>query len=401
MTIFIGLTSVLLATLSVDAQTVWHDDPLNPHLQGLSRVLSPSVLVDSSTHLFHLWETDGYRVYHALSPDGRTWYVSENTPSIDLTSAFRVNFIYAVEVVRVDSEYYMYCDAAVTGSFSQIITLATSKDGETWTVHPASPVFIPTGSGWESNGISYPKIVRAEQAYCMLYAGGDGVHGSMIGVATSLDGKTWQRYENNPVIVISGSAPTGLEIHDGQFYLLYTSLIPPASSINLAQSPDGFTWKNSSFNPVIQSGPPGAWNSSNLGEGTLRFVNGSFRLWYSAQSAYDPTWRMGYASTDPRDVMTGTSDLQLHLPRNESLNQNYPNPFNPNTTIGFQVTHSSVVTLRIFDALGREVATLVNEDMKPGNYQRMFSGAGLASGVYFSQLTIGGFQQAKKMLLQR
>ena len=97
------------------------------------------------------------------------------------------------------------------------------------------------------------------------------------------------------------------------------------------------------------------------------------------------------------------------LPKEFSLAQNYPNPFNPTTTIKFQIprqtdggqANSSFVILKVFDLLGRGVATLVNEEMKPGSYERTFNGSGLASGVYLYRLQAAGFVQTKKLILLR
>ena len=89
------------------------------------------------------------------------------------------------------------------------------------------------------------------------------------------------------------------------------------------------------------------------------------------------------------------------LARGFRLFQNYPNPFNPTTTIKFAVPTSSFVTLRVFDLLGREVATLVNEEMKVGNYERSLDGRRIATGVYMYQLKAGSFTDTKKLLLLR
>ncbi len=83
------------------------------------------------------------------------------------------------------------------------------------------------------------------------------------------------------------------------------------------------------------------------------------------------------------------------------LEQNYPNPFNPTTTIKFPIPHSSFVSLKVFDLLGREVGRLVNEEMKPGSYARVFDAGGLASGVYFCRLQAGTFVETRMMLLIR
>ena len=86
-------------------------------------------------------------------------------------------------------------------------------------------------------------------------------------------------------------------------------------------------------------------------------------------------------------------------PSNYSLEQNYPNPFNASTTIKYQLSHSAYVTLKIFDVLGREVATLVDTKQIPGNYEYPWSGQNFASGIYFYRLIAGDVQLQKKMIL--
>jgi cytochrome c peroxidase len=83
------------------------------------------------------------------------------------------------------------------------------------------------------------------------------------------------------------------------------------------------------------------------------------------------------------------------------LSQNTPNPFNPSTRIRFVVPGSGFVSLKVFDVLGREVSTLVNENLEAGSYERTFDGTGLASGVYFYKLQSGELTSTKKLLLMR
>jgi len=83
------------------------------------------------------------------------------------------------------------------------------------------------------------------------------------------------------------------------------------------------------------------------------------------------------------------------------LEQNYPNPFNPLTTIEYRISKSGFVTLRVFDVLGREVATLVNEELHSGSYQATFDASKLASGVYLYELRVGSFLQTQKMVLAK
>ncbi|MGE5806432.1 MAG: T9SS type A sorting domain-containing protein, partial [Ignavibacteria bacterium] len=81
------------------------------------------------------------------------------------------------------------------------------------------------------------------------------------------------------------------------------------------------------------------------------------------------------------------------------LEQNYPNPFNPSTTINFSVQKNVLVSLIVYDALGSEVATLVNEEKPAGDYLVNFNASGISSGTYFFVLKAGDFINAKKMLL--
>lgn len=89
------------------------------------------------------------------------------------------------------------------------------------------------------------------------------------------------------------------------------------------------------------------------------------------------------------------------------LSQNYPNPFNPSTKIRFTIpvtlseVEGSVVTLKIYDVLGNEIVTLVNEEKPSGEYDVQFNGTGLTSGVYFYQLKAGNYIETKKMVLLR
>jgi hypothetical protein len=84
-----------------------------------------------------------------------------------------------------------------------------------------------------------------------------------------------------------------------------------------------------------------------------------------------------------------------------SLEQNYPNPFNPTTEIRFQMSHPSSVSLRVYDALGREVRTLVNEELKAGSHKIFFDAGELAGGVYYYRLTAGDFVSTRKLVMIR
>jgi subtilisin family serine protease len=98
-------------------------------------------------------------------------------------------------------------------------------------------------------------------------------------------------------------------------------------------------------------------------------------------------------------IVTSVNDNKNPLPLQFELSQNYPNPFNPSTLIKFAIPSGSHVILKIYDMLGREVRTLLNEEKAPGNYSVNFIAGNLPSGVYLYKLSAGNFTAAKKLIL--
>jgi hypothetical protein len=101
------------------------------------------------------------------------------------------------------------------------------------------------------------------------------------------------------------------------------------------------------------------------------------------------------------EMITSVEHMTIELPHQFSLHQNYPNPFNPSTTISYQIPKQSHVTLRVFDVLGREVATLLNSVEQPGYKSVNFHANNLVSGVYYYRLQAGSYLETKKLLLLR
>jgi len=114
--------------------------------------------------------------------------------------------------------------------------------------------------------------------------------------------------------------------------------------------------------------------------------SGSMFAAKSYQSAcYDPTVKV--------------KDEQNNVPTNTKLEQNYPNPFNPTTTIRYQLPVNSLVTIKVFNILGQEVATLVDEVKQAGVYSVQFNARNLPSGIYTYKLNAGSFIDVKKFIL--
>jgi photosystem II stability/assembly factor-like uncharacterized protein len=120
-------------------------------------------------------------------------------------------------------------------------------------------------------------------------------------------------------------------------------------------------------------------------------VNDTFMF---AGTDYNSVWRR---------LRPGVVSTESHTnpPLNYNLSQNYPNPFNPRTTIKYSIPKSGLVTLKIYNSIGEQIATLVSKEQAIGNYEVVFDATGLQSGVYFYRLQAGDFIQTKKMILMK
>lgn len=139
---------------------------------------------------------------------------------------------------------------------------------------------------------------------------------------------------------------------------------------------------------------------SDPGEG-----NGDPRWLYYVSSDNSWTYKYLVRATVTYDITGVEEEIEL-LPKSFVLDQNYPNPFNPSTTIRFQLPEHSDVTVKVYDMIGREIATLVNDTKPAGSYEvhwngRNYSGHQVSSGVYFYTISTKDFVQSKKMVLMK
>jgi hypothetical protein len=100
-------------------------------------------------------------------------------------------------------------------------------------------------------------------------------------------------------------------------------------------------------------------------------------------------------------LLTGIKNGTSKLPTKFGLEQNYPNPFNPTTVLSYRLPVTSNVTLKVYDILGKEVATLVDETKSAGSYEVKFDASNLSSGIYFYKLQSGRYTETKKLVLMK
>jgi predicted GH43/DUF377 family glycosyl hydrolase len=362
-----------------------------------------SIIYDSTTSIFKMWYTGGQGVLlgnigYATSPDGWNWEKYENNPVLITGSAGSWDD-YAVispSVVVEGNTYHMW----YSGYDESLIEIgyATSSDGINWTKYENNPVLEvgPEGS-WDENWVYWPSVIVIDSIFHMWYA---SVDDDKIGYATSPDGIKWTKHPSNPVLD-KGPAGTWEDLfvsgpnvlfHDDTFHMwYYGGRDMDIRRIGYATSPDGLTWIKYENNPIFL--PTEDWENIKVQNPHVLLIDSTFHMWYSGGGFFD--WRIGYATAA---LFTGINHTD-NVPMGYTLSQNYPNPFNPLTTIEFTLPKSENVELKVYNIHGKKVSTLVSKNLNHGNHTYTFDGKNLASGIYYYQLVTGNYRQVKKMIL--
>ncbi|MBX2991267.1 MAG: T9SS type A sorting domain-containing protein [Bacteroidetes bacterium] len=241
-------------------------------------------------------------------------------------------------------------------------------------------VYLSTNRGrnWDSIFTAYVPYTQypEESPYCAI-ATGDTI---LVGVQTTV-------FDTSRNIGIFRSTNGG-----SSWSHVYTN----KRVVDIAES-------NVSPNTLFAASEAGIIKSTDWGATWFAYNNGlpTTQLTSLLLSPYSDTM---FVSTETHGVLKVWNFLtdvaeKSPLPERFELMQNYPNPFNPTTAISYQLSALSHVTLKVYDLLGREVATLVDEVMGPGKYERTFSAPDLASGTYLLRLSTGGVIKVRKILL--
>ncbi len=249
------------------------------------------------------------------------------------------------------------------------------------TLH-SDPIFVsPNGMFYSTNyGSNWIQSNSSATAYCymkkdsLVYAGIGVGHYIIYGVRMSTDyGVSWQ-----VLTVFNNKSVLSMGYSNNYLFAATSDQGVYTSNNNFA------TWQR-----VNQGLGDTILNSLLVKDGYIFVATRDHGVWKRALSE-----------------ITGIQNISTETPSKYSLSQNYPNPFNPVTIIRFSIPAvdsrlrgNDRVLLKVYDILGKEVQTLVNESLQPGTYETSFDGSSLTSGVYFYRLITNEFAETKKMLL--
>lgn len=284
--------------------TTWTKYPANPLNLESGQLSRPWVVNEGN--MYKMWYTvlapgeTAEKICFADSSDGFNWA----THGAVLTGG-SWDVCVLKPVVLYDGTIYKmwYLGAVAVGSPIQKVGYATSSDGVTWTKH-TTPVLIPGGNGgWDDFTISTMTVFFDGTHYMMWYSAEDYSAGTTrMGVATSTDGISWVKYSNNPVLEPipnsweSGHVWAGPVILNGEHYeMWYTGQTRDyPGRIGLATSIDGFSWARYENNPVLENGPPGSWDSLTIVSSCITEKESNLLLWYYGSDG--ETVRIGLAT---------------------------------------------------------------------------------------------------------
>ena len=365
---------------SLDGIT-WHQYSENPVFsprQGewdYPHIACPFVIADGDT--LRMWYGGGYitlgdaqhrdvmRIGYATSVDGINWNrYPEPVIEPPRPTAWDQDGVLPGGVIKEDGIFKMWFSGGVgpygypPTSSKWSIGYATSSDCIHWDLLP-DPVIThgDSSTDFDETIAANAYVTRTNAGYDMWYHGHShtavitGKPQAKIGYASSSDGITWTKYDNNPVL-----SPTSV-------------------------SPQ---WTTGYYTPSVY------------------FDGEQFHMWFTGWTEGHGIIAIGYATSllDTSHYPTRIDDEFLtQAPTEYKLLQNYPNPFNPSTTISYSIPKQSQVTLKIYDILGNEIKMLVNEEKTAGTYKINFNASDLSSGIYFYKLETDNYVKCKKMIL--
>lgn len=232
------------------------------------------------------------------------------------------------------------------------------------------------------------------------------------GSTHNVDISGWHFSDSDPTHVFS--FPAGTVLGPDQYVvlaedsILFTSCFPDVKNclgrmgFGFSGSGESMKLMNDAFQTIdsLAYDDQAPWPPEADGLGaTLELVNPA------SDNALGTSWKasLGHGSPGKKNTVSTAVDMKHNssLPGSYALAQNYPNPFNPTTTIEYQIARSGFVSLKVFDVLGQEVATLFEGGREPGTYSAVFNGNNCANGIYLCRLTVNNFTDTKKLVLTK
>ncbi|MHC1737085.1 MAG: T9SS type A sorting domain-containing protein [Ignavibacteriaceae bacterium] len=251
---------------------------------------------------------------------------------------------------------------------------------------------VPASEPWPADNVN---VAVSQMSYTTPSLIGGTQYAWRVRSVSGTTPSSWSAYalfttiaEEEPVMPIVGGPTNGTYINNAN----------PMISWYLPTAPSG----SQSYTLQISHNPDfsNATEITNINNLSCNAsLSGSGTYYWRVKSQFENT-TSSYFSMPGQFTVYGITDVKEEIiPVQFGLSQNYPNPFNPTTTISYDLPANSMVSITVFDVLGRELETIVNELQQAGNHKVNFNGSNLSSGVYYYKINAGEFVSVKKMIL--
>ncbi|MFQ5650838.1 MAG: T9SS type A sorting domain-containing protein [bacterium] len=393
------------------------------------------VFKDSLYYMFYSGSanlmTTPFAMGYATSTDGFTWSKYNGNPVFQADGSGFDAFSAAEPCILLeDNLWVMYYSARSVpgpGPGPAIGRATAPEPAGPWTRLEDPVLTVGSAGEWDAHFVTPNTIIATDTGFVMYYSGGTGFpfpptnDHARVGMATSADGINWVKYddpattdppfaESDPVLQLGapGSYDSGLAWEcdvlptENGWEMFYTSDPDDFSGERLcyATSSDGIHWTKDANNPFLSPTQP--WATLDLVAPSVIKIDGTYFMYYLGTT----TLLNGQIGLATGQSVTNVATWRNETPRAFELMQNYPNPFNPTTTISFQVQAQTSVTLSIFNVLGQQTRTLLEQTFAPGVHTVSWdglddNGQAVPSGLYVYQLRSGRAVISKKMILIR
>ena len=379
------------------------------------------------------------KIGYATSPDGINWTKLPNPIFESGTDPWEAGGVMACYVMPVSGGYKIWYTGFTTAlaNGNLYIGYATSEDGISWqrdTIN--NPVLEPgVAGGWEGKWVWYPEVLLIDEMYYMWYAGSNIGYWDRIdvGLATSSDGIEWTKHQQNPVLSPSQGMWDWPKVECSSIKLIgdslwmwysgnasfiqfglatsspFTPLPVELTSFSAQVEDQRVILKWTTATELNNNGFEIQRKVAESDFATVSFIKGEGTTTNLKEYSYiDKTladgkyfYRLKQIDFNGSYEYSNVIEIDVRSLNEYALEQNFPNPFNPTTTIGYVLKEKSYAKLILLNAIGEEMAVLVNEEQDKGFHKVDFNASTLPSGVYFYQLQAGDFISTKKMILLR
>lgn len=334
--------------------------------------------------------------YIALAGFTQDFNYSANTLTLKYSSSGVIQWVRIFNYINDDGAVDIANDA------NNIYTLAVINSNGNTEPRFCTITYLPNGDtawvriyNYPGNREVGPRKIKADAAGNIIVTGyGTTLPSGGNNIVTVKYNNTgellWERSYSKPNSILNYNESLALDINNSVYI----------TGTNIRQD-SAFQWHYNWVNLKYNSNGSLLWDMEYYGLDSISggdniLVDKNYNIYINGTGKYNSVRGsivMKYSQ------LIGIEPISNEIPNRYRLFQNYPNPFNPVTKIKFSVPKLSNVKLLLYDVLGKEIKTLVNNELKPGIYEIDFNGGNLASGVYFYKLISGDFEETKKMLL--